>query len=230
MSREIYTAAAGGMAVLRQMDAISNNLANAETPGFKAQRVHNSSFRENLAGAQVVSGSSTDLARDGVAVTDGVSTHLSLSGRGFFAVLEDGAPVAVRKGDFALDASGGLVDAAGRPVLGRDGPVRVPAGDELRVGPDGTIFDGEGQAVDSLRLVDAEQMVPRGDGAWVNHTPLVAAKSAKIQQGALEGSAVDPLGEMVALIEASRAFEIAQRAMKTADELDGMANQLAGVR
>lgn len=230
MSREIYTAAAGGMAVLRQMDAISNNLANAETPGFKAQRVHNSTFRENLAGAQVVSGSSTDLARDGVAIADGVSTHLSLSGRGFFAVLEAGATLAVRKGDFALDASGGLVDAAGRPVLGRDGPVRVPAGSELRVGPDGTIVDASGQAIDQLRLVDAEQITPRGDGVWVNQTPLVAAASVKIQQGALEGSAVDPLNEMVALIEASRAFEIAQRAMKTADELDGMANQLAGVR
>ena len=230
MSREIYTAAAGGMAVLRQMDAISNNLANAETPGFKPQRVHNSSFRENLAGAQVVSGSSTDVERDGVAIADGVSTHLSLSGRGFFAVLEDGVPVAVRKGDFALDVGGTLVDASGRPVLGRDGPVRVPAGGELRVGPDGTVFGADGVATDRLQLVDADRIEPRGDGAWLNQTPLVAAESVVVQQGALEGSAVDPLNEMVALIEASRAFEIAQRAMKTADELDGMANQLAGVR
>jgi flagellar basal-body rod protein FlgF len=230
MSREMYTAAAGGMAVLRQMDAIANNLANAETAGFKAQRVHTRSYGESAAGAQVVAGSSTDLARDGVAVEDGVATHLSLSGRGFFAVQEGEAVLPVRQGDFALDAAGTLVDGAGRPVLGREGPIRLAPGAALRVGADGSVQDAEGAVVDQLRLVDAEGMTPRGDGVFVPGGPLRAAEGLRVRQGALERSAVDPLQEMVALIEASRAFEMAQKAMKTADELDGLANQLAGVR
>ncbi len=226
MSHEIYSAASGGIAAMRRMENTSNNLANSQTTGFKGQRIAASTFEEHVAGSQVVVRTEPALGSDGPLIIDEVDTHVALQGRGFFVVQQGESSLLVRRGDFALDASGNLVDTAGRKVMGTGGPITVEPGTKLQIGTDGTVKDVDGEDIATLRVVDADDVSVLGEGVWEASSEL-RKSDATVVQGALEGSGVNPLLEMVELIEATRAFEALQKAMKTSDELDGMANRMA---
>src|SRR6185295_2435578 len=142
---------------------------------------------------------------------------LAIAGPGYFTVrdLESGADYYTRAGNFNIDSSGRLVTADGRcQVVASDGrPIALDAAaaGSLRVGEDGTLYQGEvenGQLVGVVQFEDVARLARRGDNLVENRgSALGGAPGSRIQQGTLERSSVNPVLEMAEMIKALRALE-----------------------
>lgn len=225
MDRGLYIAASGMLAEQARQDLIANDLANASTPGYKADRVSQRSFDEVLlsntrTGADVgpvgagpaIARQATDLTAAPLRET-GEPLDLAVVGEGFFAVQTDQGVRYTRNGAFTTDPGGRLVDQMGNPVLGRGGgPVRV---------------DGEG-AVDPRQV--GVFAVPgarkAGDGLFTGAAQGQA--DSVVRTGALEGSGVDPSRVMVDMLASLRAFEAGQKAIQAIDGTLEQATQRVG--
>jgi flagellar basal-body rod protein FlgF len=240
-----YGIALSGLGALGQsvrMDRIANNLANANTPGFRRDTV---SFRERLVealedrheaafynaavhrhgGAPVIDRVSFDRESGGLDVT-ARPLDLALEGEGYFTVrdLKGGGLMYTRAGNFVADAAGRLLTADGGHQLlsaeGRGMAVDPASGEALRVRSDGTMFQGD---VDLGRLgvadvADASRLAKRGDNLFENRGSAErAAAGVSVRQGALERSSVNPVHEMVEMIKALRALEANLQMVRTQD-------------
>lgn len=180
----------------------------------------------------------------------GNTFDLAIQGDGFFQVqLADGTIAYTRDGAFRLDGDAGekgtdpvrLVTTAGALVLNDQGqPIRIPAlGEEVSITADGqirfTTKDANGSPVEvygpKIGLVSFTNpggLVALGDNlltiSAASGTPIAATGAVK--QGALEGSNVQMVEEMVALIQAQRAYEFSSKAVQTSDEMLSIANNL----
>lgn len=230
-SHDIYPSLSGAKASWRHLEVVANNLANVTSTGFKEQRV---AFELQDLGDRPLESNYVRLDTEGADMSDGpitqtgVRTNLALRGRGFFlAQAGDGSEVMVRSGNLQLDANNNLTTASGEPLLGDAGPVQIPMGFTFEIGKDGGVYVSRGDGretqpnlLDTLRIVDADQLEPLGGSRWRAVGGMREAEGAQVIQGALEMSNVDPIRNMVDLIQAGRHFDIYQRAMKTSDETD----------
>jgi len=192
---DALSSAANGMrAQSARLDEIAEDLANANTPGYRA-RVGASAFSQNFANTGGASVQGTLRRTD-------VSTDLALVGPGYFAIAGAQGVEYTRDGRMLTDAQGYLCDARGRRVLGSLGGVRLPRGASIRT--DGSVISG-GRVVDRLRVVDFDNGVPR-------------RASASVRSGYLEDSGVNPIAEMTRLVGAERAYEADQKSAQAADE------------
>jgi flagellar basal-body rod protein FlgF len=225
MERGLYIAASGMVAEQMRQDQIANDLANASTPGYKADRVTQRSFGDlllkNEATGQVVgplgvgvraNAMSTDLAPQPLRET-GEPLDLAIAGEGFFAVQTSQGVRYTRNGQFRPSANGTLVDGQGDEVQGRGGgPVRLDAQGHVNA-----------QDVAVFALTGAAK---QGDNLFTG-TPAGPA-TGTVRSGALEGSGVDPTRTMVDMIASFRAFEAGQKAIQTIDDsLHRTATQVA---
>lgn len=192
----LTSAAAGMRAQTARLDVIAENLANAATPGYRAQRSVSLGFGDQMRSAALTAAVQGPLRHTGVA------TDLALIGPGFFAVAGPHGVEYTRDGRMSLDADGVLCDVRGRHVLGSLGALRLPQG--ALIHSNGRVFL-HGRAIDRLRIVEF-------DG------PTVRRASASVRSGYLEESGVDPISEMTALVSAERAFEANQKAAQRTDE------------
>jgi flagellar basal-body rod protein FlgF len=220
MDRGLYIAASGMLAEQVRQDQIANDLANASTPGYKADRTTQTAFGSlllaNSATGAVVGSQSTAVAVDRVgtdftpqpARDTGEPLDFAIVGEGFFAVQAPQGVRYTRDGQFSADAQGRLVTAMGDPVLGRGGrPVQVGA-------------DG---AVDPRRLDVVMLANPRKQGDdLVTGTP-AGGPAGQVRSGALEGSGADATRAMVDMIKSERAYESGQKVIQTIDETLGKA-------
>jgi flagellar basal body rod protein FlgG len=215
----IPVSARGAAAQSARLDLAAQNLANVATPGYRGERT---GFRARFLTALGRLGSpEPDRSRfdetPGPLEDTRRPLDLALRSRGFFAVrdLAAGGLFYTRNGGFTLDSQGRLVTADGRcEVLDADGaglvlePGRM---DTIRVAPDGTLSQN-GEAIGQLGVVDFQ-----GPGALERHgrtlyaaaggaTPSVSAE-ARVDQGVLEGSSVDPLSSTMEMMRALRALE-----------------------
>jgi flagellar basal body rod protein FlgG len=192
---------------VRALGTLSQNVANLTTPGYRAvQRAE--SFGDALAASTRVD------RRDGALMHTGRPLDLALQGPGFFQVGVGDRVFLTRNGQFELDAEGRLVDSQGRALLGASGPI-VLAHDAVTIGEDGAIRDGN-DVVDRIALVDAAddaQLQLLGNGLYTAAATTEA--TARVHQGALEGSNVDPGHEMVQLMQISRHASSVQHAITT---------------
>ncbi|MBN2800859.1 MAG: flagellar hook basal-body protein [Deltaproteobacteria bacterium] len=229
MSKDLYAALSGATATWAQIENLSNNVANTSTAGFKRGRMSFSLEGPEQQDGKVYAQATAitlDLS-DGPLQADGAPTHLALQGRGFFAVQGPGETLYTRDGSFTLDTEGRLVTSGGLPVQGQGGEITLPPGESIRVAEDGRVYGSRSGELDRIALFDGP-VRPKGDNTWTADGPMVEAEGARVVQGSLEGSNVDPMGVMVELIEASRYFEAYQRAMQTSDEADSRLNQSGG--
>jgi len=240
MDRMIYTAMTGANAAQHRQQLLSNNLANASTPGFRAElatfravpvRGDGTTSRvfalEATAGHSDAPGPVTNTGRNlDVAVRGG--SYLSVQGL-------DGTEAYTRAGALEVNPEGTLVSAQGLPVLSDGGPLTVPAGAQVDIGEDGTVtarVPGQpGQALGRLKLVtpDDENRLRRGeDGLFrpVQGDTLNADATARVQSGALEGSNVNPIEAMVGMIAVARQFEVQMRMLQNGEKNDQTAAQL----
>lgn len=229
MSTDLYASLSGASAAWTNLEIISNNLANASTTGFKAARIAFASTgpsSDEFAEAYAKTTGETPDLRDGAVMQDGVATHLALQGTGYFVVQDGDRQLLTRDGRFRLDAAQTLVDAAGRPVLGESGPIEIPEGETVRIDEEGAVFGSLSGEIGRLRVGDAPVQA-LGANLFSATGPIVAG-DARVFQGGLETSNVDPMSAMVDLIQASRYFEAFQKAMQASDELDARLNQGGG--
>jgi flagellar basal body rod protein FlgG len=205
MTQPIDSIARSLSADMQALASVSQNVANLTTPGYRANR-RVDGFETALTGL--------DLS-DGALVNTGRPADLALQGHGFFGVQQDGKTFLTRSGQFRVDNEGRLVDGAGRAVLGEGGPITLAAGD-FSIAENGDIHQA-GSVVDRLALFDASSasaLEALGDGLYSMTGDAVSA-SAKVHQGALEGSNVDPGSEMVHLMEITRHAGAVQHAIST---------------
>lgn len=185
----------------------------------------------------LVAGKTVDY-REGTVQETGNSTDILLKGPGFFAVNvpsrgDPGRICYTRNGAFKVDAGGYLVVNGGYRVLGEAGPIKV--GDTgFKVATDGTIEAGDAE-VDKLRLVefnDLNVLRKESDGIYTDPQGTgQPAGATTVSQGFLEGSNVNVIDEMTALIAVMRSYETNQRLIQSQDELLAKAvNQVGSLR
>lgn len=198
-----------------RQDLIANDLANASTPGYKADRTSQRSFGELLlqdtrSGATVgplglgaeISRQVTDISPSNVRDT-GEPLDLAVAGEGFFAVQTDQGVRYTRNGRFMADGQGRLTDQLGNLVLGQEGrPVQIAG--------DGTV---QARQVGVFALGTA---VKAGEGLFTGAAG--GRATGTVRTGALEDSGVDPTRTMVDMMSSMRAFEAGQRVIRTIDE------------
>lgn len=215
MERGLYIAASGMLAEQRRQDQISNDLANAATPGYKADRSTQQSFGEMLLAnnrtGQVVGSlglgvqideTVTDWTPQAARQTDD-PLDFAIQGEGFFAVRTGEGVFYTRNGQFTLSPQGILTTSRGDIVMGKNG-APIQAGADGKVDP---------RALGVFNVANPRKV---GDN-------LVAGNAAgpaggEVQQGFLEGSGADPARSMVDMISSFRAFEAGQKVIRTIDE------------
>ena len=242
MLEGLRTAAAGMKAQQFKLDAVSNDLANANTTGYKRLRVGFSDLlyeqggRPTISneaqlgtGSRAVSGGRT--FEQGNLQQTGKPTDVAIQGPGFIRVkLADGRDALTRDGNLHIDNERNLVTSFGGTM---SPAIKIPDGvaeSEIAIGRDGTVL-AKGQAVGRIQLANVrspQNLESVGDNAFVTSPesgPTVAAPGATVlTQGALESSNTDMANAMVAMIESQRAFQLASKAITMADEMMGIAN------
>jgi flagellar basal body rod protein FlgG len=195
------------------LDVISQNVANMRTPGYRSEQP----FSARTGAASHGADPGVDLS-DGAVQATGHAEDIALQGAGFFAVDLNGTQALERNGALHLDSDRQLVDVAGRPVIGQDGPIVVD-GPAFKVDSDGTV-SVDGKAIDQLTLVgigDPRQVRELGHGLYAYDGEPVDWKGS-VRQGALEQSNVDASGEMVQLLEVTRHAQAVRHAIQAYDE------------
>jgi len=221
---------------MRAQAVNANNLANASTDGFKAEIAFYSS--QELTGEI---SSLPDLSQ-GTLRTTGREMDIAINGEGWFAVLgADGSEAYTRRGDLQIDAFGQLTNGAGQLLLGNDGPIALPPFGSVEIGTDGTVsILPLGQSPNTLAVVDRIKLVTvdsndlqRGDDGLLRlrEDALVNADAAvTVISGAIEGSNVNVVGEMVKMIDLARRFESEIRLMKSAEENSAALAEIMSMR
>jgi flagellar basal-body rod protein FlgF/flagellar basal-body rod protein FlgG len=226
MDSGFYSAFTALAARMQSLDLVANNLANANTVGYKGQEEFYRAFSASLNGRRltpenqaindfaVVGGARIDLSAGSLNNT-GNDTDLAIDGSGFFAIQTKAGVRYSRNGNFRLNAQRQLVDPQGNAVMGEQGPIILPEG-KLTISTDGTISVGDA-IVDKLKLVDfapSTIIIPEGNTDF--NAPAgsaLPATAAQVRQGALESSNCDPVTSAVSLINLQRNAEMVQRAL-----------------
>lgn len=254
--RALYSAASGMMAQQVNMDTISNNLANVNTTGYKKGRaefqdllyVHVRPPISGDVGIMVGQGSRLSsiqrIFSNGSLQTTGNTYDVAIQGSGFFRVRRpDGTEAFTRDGSFRVDGERRLTTATGDLLLGESGPITIP---ERAVNPeitaDGIVryvdeASGQNLTIDRIKLAvfpNPAGLIALGDNQFraadSSGAPdlLMPGQSdvGRLVQGFLEASNVQTVEEMVSLIVAQRAYEINSKAVQSADDMMGMANNL----
>jgi flagellar basal-body rod protein FlgF len=125
-----------------------------------------------------------------------------------------------------VSPDGLLVNRDGLPVLSDHGAIVIPPGETVRITPEGEILGEETGPIATLARFDG--MLEHAGGNLWRSTGLLTPVDTRVASGALEGSSVDPTAAMIELVEASRAFEMLQKAMQASDEMDAKLNQTGG--
>ena len=208
-----------------EMNVIANNVANAGTAGFRREGVV---FSEHVHAAR--GGGSVAMAHAGARRIDpspGIVEHtgapldLAIEGEGFF--LLDGAegPLLTRAGGFQRSPEGLLVASGGRPVLDAGGGTVFlpPDARDVTVAADGTLsVDGLEQARLGVYTAAPETLERVGDTAFRPREGVEPVPGARLIQGALERSNVEPVSEIARMIAVGRAYEQMQTLIRDEDE------------
>lgn len=282
MIRGLYTGASGMSAQQVRLDAISNNLANVDTDGYKRDVAVHKSFAELLLrrvnddGVMLNPFGSGDMAPIVGKIGTGVENNevftefeqgalkqtendfdLAMDGKGFFAIQTPSGERYSRSGAFVLGKEGFLETKEGYPVLGENGPIQVKA-NNFKVDKDGNVYVNTDYQDDPFRLVSREEndwkglkkldtlkivefpkdrfIAKQGASLWRSTEEsgdaaiLARGSRPKISQGYVEASNVNPVLEMVRMIEVNRAYEANQKSIQSEDSMLGkLINETARV-
>ena len=236
MDKLVYTAASGLKAHMASQAAIANNMANASTIGFRADRVvfdrlevKGSGFANRTPSTEEVIDADR---RQGAIQQTGRPLDVAVNGDAWLTVqATDGSEAYTRRGDLTVTESGVLQTGDGFPVIGSGGPITIPPAQSMTISGDGTIsiipIGGDAknpQVIDKLKLVDTRGSVTvkgldnllhvKGGGV------LPEDLEAKVTGGALESSNVDMTQALVDMIENQRSYEVQANLLKEAKNMD----------
>ena len=216
---------------------VANNLANVNTTGFKRDVMFFEVLKKNET-PEVQMKVETDFSQGPLRQTNN-PLDLAISGRGFFTIDTGDGEAYTREGHFTVDEGGILKTSDGNPVLGRGGWINLSI-DGIKVGEvtintRGEIFMGD-ELIDTLKITDFDSysdLKKAGGNLFVAGENVIPREleDPVILQGKLEGSNVNPVREMIDLIEIQRQFESSQRAVRTIDSaLRKAANDISRYR
>jgi flagellar basal-body rod protein FlgF len=239
MDKLVYTAATGLRAHMAAQAAIANNMANASTTGFRADRVVFDRIELKGGGTQLearapTSEEVTDADRRAGSIQQtGRSLDVAVAGNDDWIAVQasDGSEAYTRRGDLEVAPSGVLQTGDGFIVQGSSGPITVPPYDSLSIAADGTISivpkGGDAKApttLDKIKLVSTKGtdtvkgldnlLRVRGGGSLPDNL------DAKVQTGAIEGSNVNMTQALVDMIENQRSYEVQASLLKSAKDMD----------
>lgn len=242
MDNAVYVGLSRQMILRRELDIIANNVANADTVGFKVEslmaRTEPAAPAETLGAPKPVkfvldAGVARDFGQ-GALFTTGSDLDLGIEGDGFFEVTTEEGARYTRDGRFRLDELGRIVTQAGDPVSGDGGGEIIvnPQDGAVTIAADGTVSQGENAIgkIAVMRFDDLSALEKAGDNLLRNVSNLQpeAAPDVRVRQGMLEGSNVKPILEITRLIEVTRAYESVTRMMESTADLSRRAVERMG--
>jgi len=238
MLEGLYSAAAGMTAQQQRLDAVSNDIANVNTAGYKGQRL---AFRDLAyvaertgegvrAGAGAAVGTIGRTSGQGAVRETGEPLDVAIAGDGYLTVRRpDGGTALTRAGALRADAAGDLTTATGERLVP---PVNIPRDVDpaaVKIAPDGAVTAGA-RALGQIALVEVPApagLQSVGDNLFATTAASGAtrpAAGASLQQGALEASNVDMGDAMVDLMDAQRSYTMASKAIQNQDQAMEIAN------
>lgn len=241
MDRLLYIAMTGAKQAETRQATVSHNLANATTPGFRAELA---AFRA----VPVIGGNGLPTRafavhqttgadmRTGVLQQTGNDMDVAINSEGWFTVQVPGGEAYTRNGQLGIDSTGIIKTRGGQVVMGENGPLTVPENTRITIAPDGTVsgsaLDNPTQKVEigRLKLVNppANQLEKGSDGLFRlrNGQPARADENVKVASGAIEGSNVNAVDELVSMISTQRHYDLQIKLMQTASENASSASRL----
>ncbi len=237
MENSIYLGLSRQMTLRTNMDIIANNVANTNTPGFRAQNLVFEEFISDPRGADdamsfVQDQSQYQLTDPGPVKVTGNALDVALIGPGYMGVqAPDGQVAYSRAGHLQMSADGTLVTSAGLPVADAGGAtITVPASStEIKIDDQGFVSNQDGQ-VGQIMIVEVENvqaLEPIGNGLYKTDAATTPATETTMKQGQLEGSNVKAVIEMTRMIETLRSYQSIQQVLQTEnDRLRGAIQKL----
>lgn len=250
MDRLIYTAMSGAAQTMGRLAAVSHNLANVTSTGYRAEEhrlravpVQSANTPAPLATrAFVVDASTYSNFESGPMQYTGRPLDVAVEGKGWVALaMPDGSEAYTRNGSLELSVNGVLQTRNGTPVQGDGGPITVPPDVKISIGKDGTVSvipeTGQQNSVNNIgriKLVNPDEanLVRGADGLFRTRdgVPAPADEATQLAGGYLEGSNVNPVEEMVTMISLSRQFEMQMQMQQRASQNDQSATQVIAAR
>lgn len=232
-----YTVASGMMQQQRTLDVLTNNMANANTPGFRTERTVATTFEDTLLrqetanGAQIGGGAPITMMKNVPTNFDpsfleetGRPFDVAIVGEGYYNIQGVDKQFLTRNGNFDIDDQGFLILPGVGRVLGKKGELQVK-GSNFKIDTDGTVYDIKNKRLDVLNvtLPPADvQMQKYANGLYT--VPDVTANKAStnmtLQQGQLESSNIDFNREYTRSMEVQRNFQLCSSVLKIMDQLN----------
>jgi len=224
-------AASGLRSRMESLDLVANNVANAATGGYKADREFYSLYVAPEADGDpdtampVIERPWIDLSQ-GTLQTTGNALDVALAGSGFFTVAGPAGPLYTRNGNFRLAADGKLTTTEGYPLSGADGnPLTLAGSLPIDISADGTVRQ-DGNVIGQLQVVDfpgARGLRKHGTNYFRLTDPAVtplAPAAVSVEQGKLESSNTGTAESAVRLVSIRRQFEMLQKAVSMANDMN----------
>jgi flagellar basal-body rod protein FlgF len=242
MDRGLYVAMTGAKQIMQAQAVNNNNIANADTTGFRADAVSFTS--EPIYGpgyATRVNAVAADAGIDfssGVMSSSGNPLDIAINGKGFIAVQgADGKEAYTRAGNLHVTESGAVLTATGLPVLSETGPLLVPPATQITIGSDGTVsvvplgLSAVAQSqVDRIKLVNpSTKDLQKGTDGLLHLKAGGKAptdESVTVASGMLESSNVNPALSLVNMIELQRLYELQIKSLNSTDTNEQSAERL----
>lgn len=212
--------------LMREMQVVANNIANAATIGYRQEGVIFSEYVQRVDDAPSISMGQGNVRQtifdQGALQQTGGTFDLAIEGNGFFLIATADGERLTRAGGFSSNAVGDLVNLNGQPVLDAGGaPVFVPPdATNIVISPDGTI-SADGNLVGQVGIVTPvapSDMVREGGVMFRADAGFEPAENARVMQGFVEASNVDPIGQIARMIEIQRAYEMGQNFLDSEDD------------
>ncbi|MBI5178051.1 MAG: flagellar basal-body rod protein FlgF [Nitrospinae bacterium] len=246
MDKGIYVTTSGSLAQERMMDIITNNLANMNTHGYKADRLLFSSYMQKSLNQPVNPPTPEEIKKgfftkggDETAYMMGSQTYtdfsqgalqatsspfdIALDGDGFIAVQTPEGERYTRGGNFKVSAEGELVTSDGYPVLDEGNATINIGADNFAIQEDGSVVANAKDVLAKIKVVnfpDKGVLQKTGRGLYqTNDAALAEPSTALVKQGYLEGSNINPVVEMTRMITAMRTYEAFQKSIHSHDDM-----------
>ncbi len=217
MDSSLYVGLSRQMVLRRSMDMVANNVANADTPGFRTQ---NPMFKEFISAPRGASEPLSlvydlgqyDTTTPGPSKFTGGTYDVALTGPGFMGVqTKSGGMMYTRAGNFTVDVTGMLVTSSGLQVAGTGGaPILIPEGTtDIKILEDGSVVANNSPVgnIGMFEFQNLQDLQPEGNGLYSAKTAGTPAVNTTMKQGMIEGSNVNPIVEMSRMIEISRDYQ-----------------------
>lgn len=238
MEASLVVGLSAQIALRRNMEIIANNLANSSTAGFKREAPL---FEELPVSVDNADGSQGQVAfvRDWGVVRDmsagpleqtGGTLDVALDGNGMMVVKTAAGERYTRDGHLKLDPTGRIVTADGDAVLSDGGEISIPPGEsEIQIARDGTVTTRQG-AAGKIRVVSFQPgaLTKEGKNLYSANTAPTPAPDARVLQGFIERSNVEPVTEITKMIEVQRAYQHSTETLQATDDIIRKAVQRLG--